>query len=150
MHGLHLGEHAIWGKHALFEESLRSPLIIAGTQVGDAGQATESIVETLDVFPTLCDLAGLPAPEGLSGVSLRPLLETPDAPGHDAISYTRGRTIRTDRYRLIAHPDGHLELYDHQSAEGESVNIAAEEENVAQQLLEKLNRRLPKIAGVEK
>ena len=55
-----LGEHAIWGKHALFEESLRSPLIIQHSGIAHPGEPCHSIVETLDVFPTLCDLVGLP------------------------------------------------------------------------------------------
>ncbi|MGB1817824.1 MAG: sulfatase-like hydrolase/transferase, partial [Rubripirellula sp.] len=50
-HGWHLGEHAIWGKHALFEESLRSPLIIQYKHLKNPGQPTDSIVESLDVFP---------------------------------------------------------------------------------------------------
>ena len=68
-HGWHLGEHAIWGKHALFEESLRSPLIIAHRDIAEPGVATDAIVESLDVFPTLCDLAGLPVPDFVDGVS---------------------------------------------------------------------------------
>jgi iduronate 2-sulfatase len=76
-HGWHLGEHAIWGKHALFEESLRSPLIISAPGMAHAGEATNAMVETLDVFPTLCELTGLTPPDGLHGVSLKPLLENP-------------------------------------------------------------------------
>ncbi|MEZ5303376.1 MAG: sulfatase [Verrucomicrobiales bacterium] len=79
-HGWHLGEHAIWGKHALFEESLRSPLIVSFPGIAQPGQSTGSVVETLDLFPTLADLAGLPAPAFAHGVSLRPILENPDAP----------------------------------------------------------------------
>ena len=74
-HGWHLGEHGIWGKHALFEESLRSPLIIAHTSLPRQGEATHSMVETLDVFPTLCGLAGLPLPAGLHGRSLEAQLK---------------------------------------------------------------------------
>ena len=113
-HGWHLGEHAVWGKHTLFEESLRSPLIVSYPNVKKPGTSTESIVETLDLFPTLCDLAGLPQPDFVDGVSLRPLLEDPSADGHPAISYSGGaKTIRTDVHRLILHNSGHAELYDH-------------------------------------
>ena len=74
-HGWHLGEHAIWGKHALFEESLRSPLIISYPGMSNAGEATKAMVETLDLFPTLADLAELPQPNFVQGQSLRSVLE---------------------------------------------------------------------------
>ena len=142
-HGWHLGEHAIWGKHSLFEESLRSPLIIRYDGLPHPGEPTRSVVETLDIFPTLCDLAGLAEPELLQGVSLRPILESPSAPGHVAISYGRGaRTIRTDTHRLIAHRDGYVELYDHASPAKETANVADEHPGVVQELLARLNQRL--------
>ena len=142
-HGWHLGEHAIWGKHALFEESLRSPLIIHYRGIPHPGKATESIVETLDIFPTLADLAGLPKPDSVNGVSLRSILEDPQAPGHSAISYTRARTIRTETHRLITHRNGHIELYDHTSPAGETENIAENHPELVQQLTAQLKERLP-------
>lgn len=141
-HGWHLGEHSIWGKHALFEESLHSPLIIRSPDMQKPGTATQAMVETLDVFPTLCDLAGLPRPDFVQGVSLRPMLENPSVLGHPAISYARARTIRTRAYRLIAHQDGHIELYDHTSAEKETRNVAAEHPERIQELLAQLKKRL--------
>ena len=124
-HGWHLGEHAVWGKHTLFEESLRSPLIVSYDGIKKPGVSTDSMVETLDIFPTLCDLAGLPRPDFVDGVSLRPLLEAPASAGHPAISYGGGATtIRNDTHRLIVHKDGHVELYDHRSTEKETKNIA--------------------------
>jgi iduronate 2-sulfatase len=141
-HGWHLGEHAIWGKHALFEESLHSPLIIHYPGMRKPGASTEAMVETLDIFPTLCDLAGLETPDYVQGVSLRPMLEAPDAPGHAAISYAKARTIRTENYRLIAHRDGHVELYDHRSPEKETRNLAAAQPERVQELLALLDRRL--------
>jgi iduronate 2-sulfatase len=141
-HGWHLGEHSIWGKHALFEESLRSPLIIRYPGIPRPGQSTHSIVETLDVFPTLCELAGLPQPDSVQGVSLRSILEAPESPGHPAISYGRARTIRTDTHRLIAHPDGHMELYDHTSRYKETRNVAAQHPAIVKKLLAQLSQRL--------
>ena len=143
-HGWHIGEHAIWGKHALFEESLRSPLIVHYPGIRRPGESTRSIVETVDVFPTLCDLAGLPHPDFAHGVSLLPLLEDPNASGHPAISYARGKTIRTDTHRLIVHRDGYVELYDHTTAAGETRNVADNNPKLVQQLLAKLNERLSK------
>ncbi len=141
-HGWHLGEHAIWGKHALFEESLHSPLIVRYPGIRQAGAATRSIVETLDVFPTLCDLTGLPMPTFVSGVSLRPILEDPTAVGHDAISYTpKAHTIRTDRYRLIRHKDGAVELYDHDSPQAETRNLASDHPDLVEKLRQQLESR---------
>jgi iduronate 2-sulfatase len=143
-HGWHLGEHAVWGKHTLFEESLRSPLIISHPDIPHAGESTDSTVETLDVFPTLCELAGLPQPDFLDGTSLVPMLENPTAPGHPAISYQRTtQTIRTDTHRLIAHKDGRLELYDHRTRDAETRNVAESHPATAKNLLKQLRQRLP-------
>ena len=144
-HGWHLGEHAIWGKHALFEESLRSPLIVSYPGMPNAGQSTRAVVETLDIFPTLVDLAGLPQAGFAQGVSLRPIIASPaGAKGHAAFSYKGGaRTIRTASHRLIAHAKGgHLELYDHRSAAGETKNLADAQPELAKQLLGKIEARL--------
>ena len=124
-HGWHLGEHAIWGKHALFEESLRSPLIVSYPGMAAPGRSTRAMVETLDIFPTLCELAKLPAPAFAQGVSFGPILRDADAAGHAAFSYNgKARTIRTDSHRLILHKDGFAELYDHGSAAKETRNVA--------------------------
>ncbi len=144
-HGWHLGEHAIWGKHALFEESLHSPLIIQYDGVPQPGAAATGVVETLDLFPTLCDLAKLPQPDFVQGTSLQPMLQSPAAPGHPAIAYrNNARTIRTATHRLIAHNDGHVELYDHQTAAGETVNIAAQSPQLVDGLTKQLDERLPR------
>ncbi|HSH09978.1 MAG TPA: sulfatase [Oceanipulchritudo sp.] len=126
-HGWHLGEHAVWGKHTLFEESLRSPLIIGYPGITDPGVSTNAVVETLDLFPTLCDLAGVRPPEFVSGTSLLPQLNNPAEAGHPVVAYWReAKTVRTDRHRLIVHNSGEVELYDHSSAEQETLNIADE------------------------
>jgi iduronate 2-sulfatase len=143
-HGWHLGEHAIWGKHALFEESLRSPLIIQYEGLKNTGQTTDSIVESVDVFPTLCELSGLPMPSDLAGVSLKPCLDEVNAKGHSAISYgRRGKTIRTDRYRLIVNGKGNVELYDHDSTQAETNNLATQKPDVVAELTKQLEQRLP-------
>ena len=142
-HGWHLGEHAIWGKHALFEESLRSPLIIAHRDIAEPGVATDAIVESLDVFPTLCELAGLPMPDFVDGVSLKHLLDDPVSSGRPAIAYRRNaRTIRTKTHRLILHEDGYAELYDHASAAKETRNVAASNPSLVAKLAEQLQDRL--------
>ncbi len=142
-HGWHLGEHGIWGKHSLFEESLRSPLIIRCPGINQPGMATSSMVESIDIFPTLCDLAGLPQPKFADGISLRPLLQSPDAAGHPAVSSHGARTIRTDTHRLIVHADGYVELYDHSLPDAETRNVAAEDPERVRRMLSRLNQRLP-------
>lgn len=145
-HGWHLGEHAVWGKHTLFEESLRSPLLISTGQLKQPGEATKAVVETIDVFPTLCELTGLEKPAFVQGVSLVPQLNDPTVTGHAAFSYSgKTRTIRTDRYRLIAHPDktGTMELFDHAADAGETTNIADTQPEIVSALLKELDQRLP-------
>ena len=101
------------------------------------------MVETLDVFPTLCDLAKITKPDFAQGVSLRPILDSPDAPGHAAVSYAKARTIRTQTHRLILHNDGYAELYDHRSPERETKNIAAEHPDIVKELTDVLDKRKP-------
>ena len=143
-HGWHLGEHAIWGKHALFEESLRSPLIVSYPGMPNAGKATQAMVETLDIFPTLVDLAKIPTASHAQGESLVPTINAPsDSKGHPAISYSRNaQTIRTTTHRLIAHKGGHLELYDHRTPAGETKNLADTQPELTTELRAKLNARL--------
>ncbi len=142
-HGWHLGEHAIWGKHALFEESLHSPLLIHHPGIAKPGTKTDSIIETLDVFPTLCDIAGLPKPGFVHGVSLKPILDDPAAPGHPAVAYrSNAKTIRTDTHRLIAHKNGYNELYDHTSKEKETKNIAETNPSLVEELRAALDAKL--------
>ena len=142
-HGWHLGEHAIWGKHCLFEEALRSPLIISTPNLEAPGVKADAIVSSLDIFPTLCDLTGLELPTFANGRSLRPQLEDPEAIGHLAVSYWgRAKTIRTDAHRLILHHDGYAELYDHRTVEKETKNLAKEKPELVQKLSKQLKAEL--------
>jgi iduronate 2-sulfatase len=143
-HGWHLGEHQIWGKHSLFEESLRSPLLIQAPGIADPGKTTAAVVETLDLFPTLCELSGLQVPAFAQGVSLAPILADPSAAGHDAVSYKGdAKTIRTATHRLIVHRGGEVELYDHTAAAGETKNIAEQHPEMVRELKARLAARLP-------
>lgn len=143
-HGWHLGEHGIWGKHALFEESLRSPLIVVAPTISSAGMASDSVVETIDLFPTLCELAELDIPTYCQGSSLVPILQEPRREGRPAVSYfKKARTIRTTRYRLILHDDGYVELYDHATPALETLNIADRQPETVRRLTTMLRERLP-------
>lgn len=136
-HGWNLGEHTMWCKHSCFETSVRAPLIFAAPETMEVkvGAATESIAEFIDIYPTLCDLAGLPKPDHLQGTSLIPVLKDPSASVKDeAISrFGAGDTIRTAQYRYSVYRDwkgnqtGHM-LYDHAKDPDENVNVADEPE----------------------
>lgn len=105
-HGFLLGHQGIWGKHALYEGALKSPLIIRYPGMNAPGAVSKSVIETVDIFPTLTDLADLPAPEGLHGSSLRPQLEDHrTASSRPAFSFFRdGQTsVRNENWRLIQH-----------------------------------------------
>ena len=149
-HGFLLGEHAIWGKHCLYENALRSPLIIRAP--GHVGRGTKSsaTVESVDVFPTLTELCGLSVPPDLSGQSLAPYLRDAALPSKKpAIGFTSSglRTIRTDRWRLIAPPakEGTLEwveLFDYQVDANEVQNHQADHPDVVGDLVARLPKSL--------
>lgn len=142
-HGWHLGEHGIWGKHSLFEESLHSPLIINYPKMRLKNKKTNAIVETVDIFPTLCDLTGIDIPEFLQGTSLKNILENPNTKGHEAIAYKNDvTTIRTETHRLTLHKNGFIELYDHSTVESETENVADKYPNLVKQLKNILESKL--------
>ena len=78
-HGWHLGEYGIWGKATNYEIATRVPLIICTPSMGQKGTPTDSLVELIDIYPTLCDLANIPQPDHLAGKSLIPVIRDPSA-----------------------------------------------------------------------
>jgi len=133
-HGYHLGEREWWNKNTLFDRSCRAPLIIAAPDVKP--DVARGIVEFVDLYPTIADLCGITVPDGLAGVSLRPLLANPLSPGKKA-AYTlvtrganRGDSVRTERWRYTEWSDGNRELYDHDADPEENHNLAAAAEHV--------------------
>ena len=76
-HGWHLGEMGIWGKATNYEIATRVPFIVWTPDMKYPGRSTNGIVELLDVYPTLCELAGLPVPEHCEGKSITALLDDP-------------------------------------------------------------------------
>jgi len=146
-HGWHLGDHGMWCKHTNYEQAARIPLIVAAPGMAQAGAKTGALAETVDIYPTLCELAGLPAPQGLDGASFAGVLKSPDAPARDAIyhvyprSQMLGRAVRTARYRLvewkaIGEPaeSAELELYDYETDPEETKNLASEQPEIVAQL----------------
>ena len=142
-HGFLLGEHAIWGKHCLFDRALRSPLMIRYPGIESPGRISDATVETVDVFPTLVELCGLTAPSGLDGRSLRPQLVDPSTLAtKPARSFWTGgqKTVRTDRWRLITQvgKDGvpnRIELFDYLNDPEETKNVAESQPGIVRELL---------------
>lgn len=109
-HGFMLGEHNLWAKHNLLDPAIRSPLIISAPGLSRR-KTSDALVELVDVYPTLLELTGLPAPgDQLTGTSLVPWLQSPEPPGKPAVfshhQASNGWTIRTDRFQLIQYFNG--------------------------------------------
>jgi iduronate 2-sulfatase len=155
-HGWKLGEHGGWCKHTNFELDARVPMIISDPRQERPGQSTQALVEFVDIFPTLCDLAGLPMPKGLEGLSMAPLLDNPNLTWKSAAysQYPRssggkklmGYSMRTERYRFTRWQLRNdpqrvvaLELYDHVNDPQENVNIA--DDPAHRNLVEKLTKQ---------
>jgi arylsulfatase A-like enzyme len=151
-HGYQMGEHGIWGKHTNFEDAVRTPVIVQAPGRSARGAACHRLVELVDIYPTLCDLAGLDIPAHVEGTSLKPLLDNPDRSWKSAAlsQYPRaglmGHSIRTTRYRYTEWRQGSVvkaqELYDHAQDPEENTNIALRPENrgVIRQLQEQLRQ----------
>ncbi len=148
-HGFHLGDLGIWTKHTNFEQANRIPICFVAPGVTKPNSSTRQLAETVDIFPTLSELAGLPAPKGpqpIDGISLVPVLNDRDARVRDHAfhAYPKqklGRAIRTERYRLVqwrtvgaSEEDTQYELYDYQIDPHESKNHAADKPDVVNRL----------------
>ncbi|MPZ19067.1 MAG: sulfatase-like hydrolase/transferase [Luteitalea sp.] len=127
-HGWHLGEKLITGKNTLWEPSTRVPLIFAGPGIAE-GAASTRPAELLDVYPTLVALAGLPAKEGIEGVSLVPQLQDAAAPRERPAITTHNagnHGVRSEDWRYIRYADGSEELYDMRADPNEWTNLAGD------------------------
>ena len=157
-HGYHLGEHdGIWQKRTLFEQGARAPLIIRAPGQQGNGQSSPRIVEFVDIYPTLTELAGNRSPDDLAGRSLVPLLVDPIAQwdGHAVTQVLRpadhrlaesvmGCSIRTDRWRYTEWGEGKhgVELYDHHSDPMEFDNLALNPDKRVVKVIESLRTLL--------
>jgi arylsulfatase A-like enzyme len=156
-HGWHLLEQGLWCKHTNFENATRAPLIVSIPGQSNAGATSDALVEFVDVYPSLCEAAGLPTPTGLEGTSFLPLLADPKRPWKSAAfsQYPRprfnavGYTIRTGRYRYTEWQNRGdasqviaRELYDHESDPRETINVAgdADRGDVVKELSERLKK----------
>lgn len=148
-HGYHMGEHGLWQKQSLFEESARVPLIIVAPGIAKPGSSVSAPVSQVDLFPTLAELCRVPAPANVQGQSLVPLLRNPHEKGRgwaltqvvrggnirrfgaspavgDQGRRFFGYSLRTERWRYTEWDEGRQgrELYDHQSDPHEYTNLA--------------------------
>jgi arylsulfatase A-like enzyme len=133
-HGWHLGEKEHWRKFALWEEATRAPLMWVVPGLTRPGTLCARPVDFMSIYPTLCELADLPKPDWISGVSIRPLLADSQASWKTPAVTTHGRNnhaIRTDRWRYIRYADGSEELYDHEADPYEWKNVASAPEQAA-------------------
>ena len=154
-HGWHLGDHGMWCKHSNYEQANRIPLLISAPGITKAGKRTQAVVESVDIYPTLCELAGLPAPElpqKIEGKSLVHVLKRPSRESKEAVFhvYPRnragegqilGRAVRTERYRLVEWKKpgapsntAEFELYDYKKDPQETMNLAAKEPKLVKKL----------------
>ena len=125
--GWHLGEKAVTGKNTLWERSTRVPLIFAGPGVAADARCRQP-AELLDIYPTLVQLCGLPARDGLEGHSLAAQLKDAQAsrPWPAITTHNVGNhTGRSERWRYIRYADGSEELYDLQADPNEWTNEVA-------------------------
>ncbi|MFN7140449.1 MAG: sulfatase, partial [Limisphaerales bacterium] len=155
-HGWHLGDHGMWCKHTNYEQANRIPLLFVAPGVTKTGTRTKALVESVDVYPTLCELAGLPSPkvpQPMDGVSLTKVMRSPKSSVKEHVlhAYPRGkrigRALRTERYRLVEwKPAGapaeeaEYEVYDYKLDPEETKNLAAEQPKTVEKLRKLLAR----------
>ncbi|MCM8527409.1 MAG: sulfatase [Lentisphaeraceae bacterium] len=162
-HGYHMGEHnGVWQKRTLFEEGARAPLIIRAPMLKNRGHISRRIVEFIDIYPTIADIAGIPFPNDLPGRSMKEIMEIPTAKWKDfaitqilrpkdsrLLTPVMGRSIRTPRWRYSDWAEGKsgVELYDHFSDPNEFNNLAINPDEEAKKVMEKLKEKLSKKAS---
>ena len=154
-HGWHLGDHGMWCKHSNYEQATRIPVIVSAPGKAQ-GAASKSMIESVDIYPTLCELAGIDTPSMLDGKSFAGVLDKPSQSHRDhtiqvyprskqGVGQVLGRSIRTDRYRLVQwkawdapEQSSDWELYDYQTDPLETKNLADQEPQVVASMRELL------------
>ncbi|QDU56220.1 sulfatase [Aeoliella mucimassa] len=154
-HGYHLGDHGMWTKHTNYEQANRIPIIFAGPGVARPGSESDALVETVDIYPTLAALAGLPTPEGpqpIDGESLAGILQGSEQAVRDHAyhAFPRGggrigQAVRTHRYRLVewkqfrGNDPPEYELYDYETDPLETRNLADDKPEIVAELKKMLD-----------
>lgn len=139
-HGWHLGDQRVWGKHTLFENALKSTLIVKSPFIRQQSKSVENIVESVDIYPTLLELCNIPLKHKIDGESFFDAMQ-PRSQKQNTVAYSyfkNGISMRTDNYRLTRYfreEQPVIELYDHRQNESEQINIAAENPEIVEKLL---------------
>lgn len=162
-HGYHLGDHGTWTKHTNYEQANRIPIVISAPGVTKPGSSSKALIETVDLFPTIAELADLPEPTGpqpIDGDSFLSVLKggpTTEIGEYAYHSYPKGnrlgRAIRTSRYRLVewkpwgkSSAKAEYELYDYETDPLEKRNLASEKPDVVKKLSTILARQPKPLA----
>jgi arylsulfatase A-like enzyme len=150
-HGWHLGEKLHWRKFALWEEAARTVFIWSVPGLTKPGGVCGRPVDFMSIYPTLCDLAGVPKPAHVEGHNIRPLLADPQTPwDHAAVTtfHKDNHSIRDETWRYIRYADGGEELYNHNTDPYEWTNLAKESRYVPVKAA--LARFVPKVNARER
>ena len=145
-HGWHLGEKQHWAKSALWRQATRVPFIWVAPGVTKPGTVSQRAVDTLSIFPTVCELTGTPIPKHVEGISIKPLLADPKAEWKQPAITTymqNNHAITTEDWRYIRYNDGKEELYNQKTDPNEWTNVASKPENSS--VKKDLAKFLPKV-----
>ena len=145
-HGWNLGDHTLWCKHSCYESSMQIPLIVRAPGI-KGNQRRAALIESIDLYPSLCKLAGLPLPKHLQGRSFDGLMRDPKADWKQAAvgRIRNGDTIRTDKFRFTEYtnPKGKTisqMLYDHSKDPHENFNVSKTDPDATSDLTARLHR----------
>ena len=143
-HGWHLGDQQVWGKHTIFENALKSALIIKIPK-NYKSKSISSIIETIDIYPSLLELCNIELPHPIDGESFVNILNGSNKQNNNvAYGYFRkGISLRTDRYRLTKYyrdEEPKIELYDHKNDPYETINIALEYPDIVKKMMPLLEK----------
>ena len=139
-HGWHLGDQRVWGKHTLFENALKSTLIIKSPFQKHQNKIVENIIESVDIYPSLLELCSIPVSHKIDGTSFLKTMQKPHSDS-DSLAYSyfkKGISMRTPTYRLTKYyieKTPAIELYDAINDPYETVNIAEENPLIVAELL---------------
>jgi choline-sulfatase len=137
-----LGDHGFYAKEVSYEPALRVPLLVAGPGIG-GGTVSDALIELIDVNPTVCELAGLPAQEKIDARSFAAVLvgESNTHRAQTISTIRQFQCIRTQKYKFVNNYNDIPELYDLRNDPGEQHNLASAEPELARELAQRMRQR---------